>query len=235
MLAIISLGAVSAANSDVEISVDSINMYCDSLDFDDNVHPVSLASAISDSDNSDDDWDDDSDYEDDDWDDDSDWYDYDEDYEWSDYDGEGLEYLDYKIHFTTYDLTSYDNSNYLKILPKSISIGAAAVGSENIADGSSDDTSDNPSDDGSDGSSNEDLDDSEDADGSSDDELEEFDGKAPIATSDLGSSNEDTDDIPSEESSSNNKINLASRATGHPILMLILSLFALLIVPFNKR
>ena len=56
-----------------------------------------------------------------------------------------------------------------------------------------------------------------------------------MATSGSASFDDGAENASSEDLSSKNQIDLANKATGHPILMLILSLFALFVIPANKR
>ena len=81
----------------------------------------------------------------------------------------------------------------------------------------------------SDDSDSDDFDD-EDDDSESENENETF-GDATLTT--LGFSA--VSDVSKGVSSSSNGFDLSSQVTGYPILMLALSLFALFIVPFNKR
>ena len=183
-----------------------------------------------------DDWEDDDsdDYEDDDSD---DWEDDDDSDDWEDDDsddsdddgmvvsgGLDLKDIDLTEFIKSADFTTSSGLNNPKILSKSIA-SSAMLGEAAGADNSSND-------------SNEDLEDSEDTnDSSSEEEIEDFNESAPLATSDLASGMDDgnVDDLASEEGSSTNKIDLTTNVTGHPVLMLILSLFGLFIVPFNKR
>ena len=222
IILIVALGAVSAADALDDISSDSddsgILLYDDS-DFED------------------DDWDDDSDYEDDDdWDDDS-------DYEGDDWEDD-FDYGDIKIDF---DLAS--GEHYLKVtsnlygagmhitaLPKALGAPADDIPDDSDDSGSSD-ADDSDSEDASD-----DMDDDSDEDSEQSPETDEtYDedvsyGEAPVSAAgsesgaDVALGSEST---PGDNSSK--KIDLTDQVAGHPILMLILSLFALFAVPFNKR
>ena len=186
--------------------------------------------------------DDDSDYEDDDLDDDSDDWDDDSDYEDDDLDDDSDDSGSY------YGIIMGAISNPLispyqpNPIPKSISSAVTTTNdvgeSDYGSDGPSDDLDDSSDD--SDGGSEEELDDSsEDYDDDFDDtELDDADGNnenVPMATSGSASFDDGAENASSEDLSSKNQIDLANKATGHPILMLILSLFALFVIPANKR
>ena len=92
------------------------------------------------------------------------------------------------------------------------------------------DDEDSDSDDFDDEDSDSDDFDDEDDDSESENENETF-GDATLTT--LGFSA--VSDVSKGVSSSSNGFDLSSQVTGYPILILALSLFALFIVPFNKR
>ena len=186
---------------------------------------------------------DDEDEEDSDSDDEDDW---DDDYDYGSEAGE----LNKDFHITAFD--SSDLIATSNFIPKALSVasGASAFGGsddgDSLGDGSDDDLdddlgegSDSDDDLGEGSDSDDDLDDgSEDDSDSEDTETsgadDDLDGNVPMATS-YYAAGDDAINSSDESSSDNAQIDLDGLITGHPILMLILSLFALFIIPLNKR
>ena len=128
---------------------------------------------------------------------------------------------------------------HLTALPKALGAPADDIPDDSDDSGSSDadDYDDSDSDDASD-----DMDDDSDEDSEQSPETDETydeDGSyegAPVSAA--GSESGADVALGSESTSGDNsskKIDLTDQVAGHPILMLILSLFALFVVPFNKR
>ena len=213
IILIVALGAVSAADALDDISSDSDD----------------LGILLSDdSDFEDDDWDDDSDYEDDDWEDDFDYGDIKLDFDLAN--GE---------HYLKVTSNLYGDGMHLTALPKALGAPADDIPDDSDDSGASDadDSDDSDSDDASD-----DMDDDSDEDSEQSPETDEtYDedgsyGEAPVSAA--GSESGADVALGSESTSGDNsskKIDLTDQVAGHPILMLILSLFALFVVPFNKR
>ena len=107
--------------------------------------------------------------------------------------------------------------------------GSNGLGISGDSTNSDDSDSDDFDDEDDEDSDSDDFDD-EDDDSESENENETF-GDATLTT--LGFSA--VSDVSKGVSSSSNGFDLSSQVTGYPILMLALSLFALFIVPFNKR